>query len=81
MRPSSSAPANWVERRASSAPSSCCLDADPAGDAEVVEREFRGHDLLYRVRLADGTVLRSQRPSNEAVPLGAACVSASHVTA
>jgi hypothetical protein len=36
-----------------------------------VERTFLGHDVLYRVRLADGTTLTSQRPSNETVPLGA----------
>jgi iron(III) transport system ATP-binding protein len=45
---------------------------DPsAGDAEIVERTFLCHDVLYRVRLADGTDLWSQRPSNEQVPLGA----------
>jgi hypothetical protein len=37
----------------------------------VVGREFRGHDVFYRVRLADGTTLVSQRPSTEVVPLGA----------
>jgi hypothetical protein len=37
----------------------------------VIGREFRGHDLLYRLRLADGTVLLAQRPSTEAVELGA----------
>ena len=41
------------------------------GDAEIVERTFLGHDVLYRVRLPDGTDLWSQRPSNEQVPLGA----------
>jgi iron(III) transport system ATP-binding protein len=41
------------------------------GSAEVVGREFRGHDVLYRVRLGDGTTVISQRPSNEIVPLGA----------
>ena len=34
-------------------------------------REFRGHDVFYRVHLGDGTTLCSQRPSNEVVPLGA----------
>jgi iron(III) transport system ATP-binding protein len=47
------------------------LAPDPGGAAEVIGREFRGHDVFYRVRLADGTVLCSQRPSTEAVPLGA----------
>jgi len=47
------------------------LDLDPAGDAEVVAREFRGHDVFYRVRLADGQTVVSHRPSTEVVPLGA----------
>jgi sulfate transport system ATP-binding protein len=47
------------------------LAPDGAGDGEVVAREFRGHDVLYRVELRDGTALWSQRPSNEVVPLGA----------
>ena len=45
------------------------LEPDPAGRAEVVGREFRGHDVFYRVRL-DGLELVSHRPSTEAVPLG-----------
>ncbi len=45
------------------------LAPDPAGAAEVVAREFRGHDVFYRV-LLDGVELVSQRPSNEVVPLG-----------
>jgi iron(III) transport system ATP-binding protein len=47
------------------------LRPDPAGPGEVVCREFRGHDVFYRVRFSDGTTVCSQRPSNEAVPLGA----------
>jgi iron(III) transport system ATP-binding protein len=47
------------------------LTPDPAGGGEVVAREFRGHDVFYRVRLGDGTTLVSQRPSTEVVPLGA----------
>jgi iron(III) transport system ATP-binding protein len=46
------------------------LVPDSAGAAEVVAREFRGHDVSYRVRL-DGIELLSQRPSTEAVRLGA----------
>jgi len=34
-----------------------------------VAREFRGHDVFYRV-LLDGIELVSQRPSTEIVPLG-----------
>ena len=45
------------------------LEPDPAGAGEVVGREFRGHDVFYRV-LLDGVELLSQRPSNEVVPLG-----------
>ncbi|MCS7008165.1 MAG: TOBE domain-containing protein, partial [Gaiellaceae bacterium] len=45
------------------------LRPDPRGEAEVVAREFRGHDVFYRVRVA-GVELVSQRPSNEVVPLG-----------
>ncbi|MBM2823077.1 MAG: transporter ATP-binding protein [Thermoleophilia bacterium] len=45
------------------------LEPDPAGTAEVVGREFRGHDVFYRV-LFDGVELVSQRPSTEVVPLG-----------
>ncbi len=47
------------------------LRPDPDGPAEVVAREFRGHDVFYRVRLDDGTTVCSQRPSTEEVPLGA----------
>ncbi|HWV84610.1 MAG TPA: ABC transporter ATP-binding protein [Capillimicrobium sp.] len=47
------------------------LEVDANAEGEVVERTFLGHDVFYRVRLPDGTTVRSQRPSNEAVPLGA----------
>jgi iron(III) transport system ATP-binding protein len=46
------------------------LRLDPAGAGQVVGREFRGHDVLYLVRLDDGSTLLSQRPSTELVPLG-----------
>jgi iron(III) transport system ATP-binding protein len=46
------------------------LRPDPAGAAEVVGREFRGHDVFYRVRVG-GLELVSHRPSTEVVPLGA----------
>jgi iron(III) transport system ATP-binding protein len=45
------------------------LEPTPAGPAEVVAREFRGHDVFYRVML-DGVELVSQRPSTEVVDLG-----------
>lgn len=47
------------------------LEVDPAGSGEIVTREFRGHDVFYRLRLEDGTVVCSQRPSTEPVSLGA----------
>jgi len=47
------------------------LEPDGGGQAEIVGRTFLGHDVLYRVRMSDGTDLWSQRPSNEQVPLGA----------
>ena len=46
------------------------LAPDPNGEAQVVGREFRGHDVFYKVIL-NGTALVSQRPSTEVVPLGA----------
>jgi iron(III) transport system ATP-binding protein len=52
-------------------PEALGLVPDPFGDAEVICREFRGHDVFYRVRLDDGTVVVSQRPSTEIVALGA----------
>ncbi|HEX7254992.1 MAG TPA: ABC transporter ATP-binding protein [Gaiellaceae bacterium] len=46
------------------------LRPDPDGAGHVISREFRGHDVFYRVRLEDGTELCSQRPSTERVALG-----------
>jgi iron(III) transport system ATP-binding protein len=51
-------------------PELLALRAHPDGAAEVIGREFRGHDVFYRLRLADGSVVCSQRPSTEDVPLG-----------
>ena len=50
-------------------PELIALAPDPHGAGEVVAREFRGHDVLYRV-VVDGVEVVSQRPSNEVVPLG-----------
>jgi hypothetical protein len=48
------------------------LTIDPAGGTgTVVGREFRGHDVFYKIDLGDGSSICSQRPSNEVVPLGA----------
>ena len=48
------------------------LELEPTADgpAEVVAREFRGHDVFYRV-LLDGIELVSQRPSSEVGDRGA----------
>jgi iron(III) transport system ATP-binding protein len=46
------------------------LRPDPDGAGEVISREFRGHDVFYRVLLNDGTEICSQRPSTEQVALG-----------
>jgi len=54
------------------------LRPEPDGEGEVVAREFRGHDVFYRVRLADGTIVCSHRPSTEVVPLGARVSVQSH---
>jgi iron(III) transport system ATP-binding protein len=45
------------------------LAQDPNGDAYVVGREFRGHDVFYRL-LLDGVELVSHRPSTELVDVG-----------
>jgi iron(III) transport system ATP-binding protein len=47
------------------------LSVDEGGHGVVVGREFRGHDVFYRVQVGDGPAICSQRPSNETVPLGA----------
>jgi iron(III) transport system ATP-binding protein len=47
------------------------LSPDPDGAGEVVGREFRGHDVFYRVLLPNGATVLSQRPSTEVVALGA----------
>jgi iron(III) transport system ATP-binding protein len=51
-------------------PEALRLEASDAGTAEVVSREFRGHDVLYRLRLHDGSLVLSQRPSTELVAPG-----------
>jgi iron(III) transport system ATP-binding protein len=46
------------------------LRADGSGNAEVVAREFRGHDVLYRLRHEGGKVLLVQLPSLELHEVG-----------
>jgi iron(III) transport system ATP-binding protein len=47
------------------------LSADHDGNAEVVAREFRGHDVLYRLRHEAGRVVLVQLPSLELHEVGA----------
>jgi iron(III) transport system ATP-binding protein len=47
------------------------LTADHDGNAEVLEREFRGHDVLYRLRHEGGRTVLVQLPSLELYEVGA----------
>jgi iron(III) transport system ATP-binding protein len=47
------------------------LRADHHGNAEVVAREFRGHDVLYRLRHEGGRVVVVQLPSLQLYDVGA----------
>ena len=47
------------------------LRADDDGNAEVVAREFRGHDVLYRLRHEGGRTVLVQLPSLELHEVGA----------
>ena len=55
------------------------LRPDPEGPGEVVAREFRGHDVFYRLRVGE-LMLVSQRPSTEVVPLGARVALRTHAS-
>jgi iron(III) transport system ATP-binding protein len=46
------------------------LRADRDGNAEVLEREFRGHDVLYRLRHETGRTVLVQLPSLELHEVG-----------
>ena len=46
------------------------LRADDQGNAEVLEREFRGHDVLYRLRHETGRTVLVQLPSLELHEVG-----------
>ena len=46
------------------------LRPDERGNATIDDREFRGHDVLYRVRHETGGVVLVQRPSVELYPVG-----------
>ena len=43
---------------------------DDAGEAVVESRDFRGHDVLYTLRLPDGSTAWAHRPSVEMVDVG-----------
>ena len=47
------------------------LSARHDGNAEVVAREFRGHDVLYRLRHEGGRTVLVQLPSLELYEVGA----------
>ncbi len=47
------------------------LDADHSANAEIVDREFRGHDVLYRLRHEGGRTLAVQLPSLVLYDVGA----------
>ena len=55
--------------RAPGAAASCAPATTP--NAEVVDREFRGHDVLYRLRHEGGRMLLVQLPSLELFEVGA----------
>jgi hypothetical protein len=44
---------------------------DEEGNAIIDDREFRGHDVLYRLRHETGGVVLVQRPSVELYEIGA----------
>ena len=52
-------------------PEQLLLRADASGNAEVVAREFRGHDVLYRLRHEGGRTVLVQLPSLELHDVGA----------
>ncbi len=46
------------------------VTGDEAGDVVVEGRDFRGHDVLYTLRLADGSIAIAHRPSVDMVEIG-----------
>jgi iron(III) transport system ATP-binding protein len=46
------------------------LRPDEQGNAEITDREFRGHDVLYRLRHETGGTVLIQRPSVELYTVG-----------
>ena len=54
-------------------PEQLLVRSDASGNAEVVAREFRGHDVLYRLRHEGGRTVLVQLPSLELHEVGAAC--------
>ncbi|HEU0025055.1 MAG TPA: ABC transporter ATP-binding protein [Thermoleophilaceae bacterium] len=52
-------------------PEQLLLRPDASGNAEVVAREFRGHDVLYRLRHEGGRTVLVQLPSLDLYEIGA----------
>ena len=46
------------------------VTGDEAGDVVVEGRDFRGHDVLYTLRLPDGSIAIAHRPSVDMVEIG-----------
>ena len=53
-------------------PHEVSFTADPAGDARVESREFRGASYVYTLRLASGAVVRSVQPHTVDTAVGTA---------
>ena len=51
-------------------PEQLAIRLDDRGNAEVVEREFRGHDVLYRLMHENGRMVLVQLPSVELFEVG-----------
>ena len=51
-------------------PEQFSIDADPRGNGEVVDREFYGHDAMYRVHHESGRSVLVQIPSTMLIEVG-----------
>lgn len=51
-------------------PHDVVLHPDPAGACVVIDRQFRGAEHLYAVRLPSGSVVRSTQPHTLELPIG-----------
>ena len=64
------APAGPGIARVAIRPEQLELRPDEQGNAEITDREFRGHDVLYRLRHETGGTVLIQRPSVELYAVG-----------